>query len=68
MCEYYTKKTKQLIKINIYLLSLIPTKTKIYYSYNIITSLSVNLDELNHLYLPEYLHTLNFNGLPPHEL
>ena len=27
-----------------------------------------NLDELKFLYSPEFLHTLNFNGLPPHEL
>ena len=27
-----------------------------------------NIDELNLLYPPEFLHTLNFNSIPPHEL
>jgi len=50
------------------MLSLIIGQEKSYYSYDTIASSSENIDELNLLYPQEFLHTLNFNGIPPHEL
>ena len=50
------------------MLSLIIGQEKSYYSYDNIASSSENIDELNLLYPQEFLHTLNFNGIPPHEL
>ena len=43
-------------------------KKKMYYSYDTIIPSSGNIDELSILYPEELLHTLNFNGVPPHEL
>ena len=41
---------------------------KTYYSYVTIIPSSGNIDELSILYPEEFLHTLNFNDVPPHEL
>ena len=63
-----TPKNKTADEINNYMLSLIPGQEKSYYSYDTIASSSENIDELNLLYPQDFLHTLNFNGIPPHEL
>ena len=63
-----TPRNKTADEINNYILSLIPEQEKCYYSYDTIASSSENIDELNLLYPQEFLHTLNFNGIPPHEL
>ena len=63
-----TPKNKTTEQINTYVLSLIPTESKSYYSCDSICSSSGNLEELNLLYPLEFLNNLNFNGLPPHEL
>ena len=61
-------KNKTIGEINKYILSLVPTELKTYYNYDTILPSSGNIDKLNLLYPEEFLHTLNFNGLPPHEL
>ena len=48
-----TSRNKTIDEINKYVLSLVPTKIKIYY-----LSSSENLNELNLLYPFEFLHTL----------
>ena len=63
-----TPKNKTADDINNYILSLVPGELKSYYSYDTIVSSSENIDELNLLYPKEFLHSLNFNGIPPHEL
>ena len=50
------------------MLSLVPNEQKTYYSYDPIIHSSENIDKLNVLYPEEFLNTLNFNGVPPHEL
>ena len=61
-------RNKTVDEINQYILSLVPTESRTYYSCDTILPSSGNIDELNFLYPEEFLHTLNFNGLPPHEL
>lgn len=63
-----TPKNKTADNINNHMLSLVPTELKTYYSYDTIMPSSENIDELNLLYPEEFLHSLNFNGMPPHEL
>ena len=46
----------------------VQTKSRIYYSYDTVLPSSGNIEELNLLYLEEFVHTLKFNGLPSHEL
>ena len=46
------------------MLSLVPTDSNFHHH----LPSSGNTDELNLLYLQEFLNTLNFNGLPPHEV
>ena len=50
------------------LISLIPREQKSYYRYDTVIPSYGNIDELNILYPQEILHTLNFNGIPPHKL
>ena len=54
--------------INNNILSVVPGEQKCYYSCDTIIPSSENIDELNILYLEEFLHTLNFNGVLLHEL
>ena len=63
-----TPKNKTVDDINKYILSLVLNKQKTSYSYDIIIPSSGNIEELSILYPQEFLHTLNFNGVPPHEL
>ena len=57
-------KNKIVDDINKHILSLVPNEQKTYYSYDTIIPSSGNIDELNILYPEEFLHTLNFNGVP----
>ena len=61
-------KNRTVDDINKYILSLVPNKQKTYYIYDTIIPSYENIDELNVLYPEEFLHTLNFNSVPPHEL
>lgn len=55
-------------KVNAYVLSLIPNEEKIYYSSDSICKASVCEEDQDILYPIEFLNSLNFNGLPKHEL
>ena len=55
-------KNKTVDEINKYILSLVHTESKNYYSYDTILPSSGNIDELSLLYPDEFLQTLNFNG------
>ena len=59
---------KTVDNINNHILSLVPQQLKTYYSYDSILSSTDNIDDLNLLYPSEFLNTLNFKGMPPHEL
>ena len=61
-------RNKTVDQINQHILSLLPSDSKTYYSCDTISPSHGNVDELNLLYLEEFLNSLNFNGLPPHEL
>ena len=63
-CAVVVLKYKTIDGINKYILSLVSGELKSYYSYDN----EGTTDELNVLYPQEFLHTLNFNDVPPHEL
>ena len=61
-------KNKTVDDINKYILSLAPGEQQCYYSFDTIIPSSGNINELNVLYPQEFLHSLNFSGVPPHKL
>ncbi|KAK1401604.1 ATP-dependent DNA helicase [Heracleum sosnowskyi] len=63
-----TPKNETVDELNGYLMNMIPGEGRIYLSSDSVYKASIKTDDDDLLYPPEFLHTLQFSGIPNHDI
>ncbi|CAI0433998.1 unnamed protein product [Linum tenue] len=63
-----TPTNRTVTDINEYMLAMVPSVAKTYFSIDSLTGASTKSDQLDIVYPDEFLNSLSFNGLPEHRL